>query len=264
MSGLETGRRLRALWSVLFWIAVGVGSYVLGVQSALGQEAEANVLDAARFTTDPPAPLNLVSVPSVAITLLAIGVVACAVHGFRRGIALLTISALALVASQLLKLQLLPRPELFELDAPNTFPSGHMTVFTVLVAALIWAVPARARSLFAVAGAALLAAVGWQLLAFGWHRPSDVLGAIALGVMAFALATLIRPARSRNTPMLYRTTRVGLGMLGWILVAGSVALAAFAVSQANQDLLLDAGQFGVIGASALATRTLLVLSTGPR
>lgn len=264
MSGLETGRRVRAMWSIGFWIAVGVASYVLGVQSALGQQAEASVLDAARFTTDPPAPLNLVSIQTVGIALLVVGLLAWAVHGIRRALAMLLISVAAIVASQLLKLQLLPRPELFELDAPNTFPSGHMTVFAVLVAAVIWAVPTGMRAVVAIAGAALLSAVGWQLLAFGWHRPSDVLGAIALGVVAFATATLIRPATTRSTPLLYRTIRAGLGMLGWILVAGSLALAAFAATRADQDLLLDAGQFGVIGASVLASRSLLVLSTGPR
>jgi hypothetical protein len=264
VSARETGRRLRAVWSIVFWVAVGVTSYVLGVQSALGQQAEASVLDAARFTTDPPAPLNLVSIPTVGIALGVIGLLAWGVHGIRRALALLLISAAALVASQLLKLQLLPRPELFEIDAPNTFPSGHMTVFTVLVAAIVWAVPTTVRAIVAVAGAALLAAVGWQLLAYAWHRPSDVLGAIALGVVAFAVATLVRPATTRSTPILYRTVRAGLGMLGWILVAGSLAMAAFAASQANQDLLLDAGQFGIIGASVLASRSLLVLSTGPR
>lgn len=264
MSAWDTGRRIRALWSIIFWVVVGVASYVLGVQSAVGQQAEASVLDAARFTTDPPAPLNLVSIPTVGIALLVIGLIAWGVHGVRRALALVAISATALVASQLLKLQLLSRPELFELDAPNTFPSGHMTVFAVLTAAIIWAVPTSVRAIAALAGAALLAAVGWQLLAFGWHRPSDVLGAIALGVLAFAVATIMSPSTNRGTPMMYRTVRAGLGILGWIFVGGSVALAAFAASQANQDLLLDAGQFGVIGASALASRSLLVLSTGPR
>ncbi|WP_244301029.1 hypothetical protein [Leucobacter insecticola] len=147
VAGLDTRRRLGALWSLLFWVAVGVGSYVLGVQSALGQQAEASVLDAARFTTDPPAPLNLVSVPSVAFSLLAVSALAWWVHGFRRGIGVLTVSLCVLAASQLLKLRLLTRPGLFELDAPNTFPSGHMTFFAVLVAALIWAVPAKMRGL---------------------------------------------------------------------------------------------------------------------
>jgi len=72
------------------------------------------------------------------------------------------------------------RPELLDLDAQNTFPSGHMAVFAVLVAALLWAVPRTARAVLAVLGAGLLGVVSWQLLEFGWHRPSDLLGAQAL------------------------------------------------------------------------------------
>lgn len=262
VAGLDTKRRLGALWSILFWVAVGVGSYVLGVQSTVGQQAEASVLDAARFTTDPPAPLNLVSIPSVGISLLGLGILAWIVHGIWRGLGVVLVSAVALVASQLLKLQLLPRPELFELNAPNTFPSGHMTVFTVLVAALIWAVPTRIRAFVTLGGSALLAAVGWQLLAFGWHRPSDVLGAIALGVGAFALATALRPATSRGTPILARTLSIGMLMIGWALVLGALVLALVAATTSNQNLMLDAGQFGIIAAATLGSRSLFRLSTG--
>lgn len=261
MSGTLASRRLRALWSTLFWAALGIGSYVFGVQSALGQETEASVLEAARFTTDPPAPLNLVSTPSVGVALLAIGVLAWIVHGVVRAIGVVVISALAILASQLLKLQLLDRPELFELDAANTFPSGHMTVFTVLVAALIWAVPTRSRAIVTVFGALLLSAVSWQLLAYGWHRPSDVLGAIALGIVAFALATLIHPSSSNGTPLLARIASIGMALLSWILIAAAIVLAIVSVAISNQNLLLDAGQYGVIGTSILASRSLFRLST---
>ncbi|QIK61883.1 phosphatase PAP2 family protein [Leucobacter viscericola] len=261
MSGALTSRRLRALWSTLFWAALGVGSYVFGVQSALGQEAEASVLEAARFTTDPPAPLNLVSTPSVGVALLAIGILAWIVHGIVRAVGIVVISALAILASQLLKLQLLDRPGLFELDAANTFPSGHMTVFTVLVAAIIWAVPTKIRAIVALVGAAILSAVGWQLLAYGWHRPSDVLGAIALGIVAFAIATLIRPSTSRGTPLLTRTVSIGMAMLSWTLIAAAIVLAVVSVAASNQGLLLNAGQFGVIGTSILGSRSLFRLST---
>lgn len=261
MSGSSRGRRLAALWATLLWLALGIGSYTFGVQSALGQEAEASVLEAARFTTDPPAPLNLVSTASVGVALVAIGLLAGIVHGIVRAVGVVTISALAIVSSQLLKLRLLDRPGLFELDAANTFPSGHMTVFVVLVAALIWAVPTRSRAIVTAAGAALLAAVAWQLLAYGWHRPSDVLGAIGLGVVAFAVATLIRPSATQGTPLFYRTVSVGTAMLSWALIAGAVILAIGAQAVSNQDLLLNAGQFGVIGVSVLASRSLLRLST---
>lgn len=261
MSNTLGSRRLRALWATLSWSLLGVGSYIFGVQSTIGQQAEASVLEAAQFTTDPPAPLNLVSIPSVAITLLLIGVFALFVHGIVRAVGLVTISTLAILSSQLLKRQLLDRPELFELDAANTFPSGHMTVFTVLVAAIIWAVPTASRALVTIGGAVLLSAVGWQLLAYGWHRPSDVLGAVALGVAAFGVATVIRPAASSGSPSLFRPTSVGMVIVSWTLIAAAAALALIATLISNQSLMLSAGQFGVIGTSILAARSLLRLSS---
>ena len=246
--------RARAAWVLAFWAAIGVGSYLVGVQSAVGQQAEASVLGAAEFSTDPPAPLNLVSIPSVAVAIVVVGLVALAAYGIRRAAVVTVVPALAVVASQLLKLRLLSRPELFELDAPNTFPSGHMTVFAVLVAALVWAVPAPARAVTALFGAALLSAAGWQLLGFGWHRPSDLLGALSLGVVAFAVACVIRPARSRAVAPLVGPVGVGLALVGWLAVAAALILAGVAAARADADLMLRAGQVGVIGASALAVR----------
>jgi hypothetical protein len=171
------------------------------------------------------------------------------------------VPALAIVASQLLKQQLLTRPQLFELDLPNTFPSGHMTVFTVLTAALIWAVPTRVRSFVTLGGAALLAAAGWQLLAYGWHRPSDVFGGLALGTLAFSLACLIRPATARGLAVLGRTTSIGLVLIGWTMVAAALALTGMAAWRESADLMLSAGEFGGVGVSALAARSLFLLSS---
>lgn len=255
-----SGRR-RALWFVIFWAAVGVGSFVLGVQNELGQRAENFALDAAEFTTSPPPPLNLVSVPAVAVALIIVGVIALAVHGLRRAIVVTVVPALAIIASQLLKQQWLTRPALFELDLPNTFPSGHITVFTVLTAGLIWAVPARSRALVTLGCAALLGAAGWQLLAFGWHRPSDVFGGVALGALAFSLACFLKPVTVNGRAVLGRTVSVGLAMSGWILLGGAAVLMLVAWAGDNAGLMLSAGEFGSLGFSALASRTLLLLST---
>lgn len=255
--------RLRALWSSVFWGSVGVGAYLLGVWSVFGQVAEATVLDAASYTTSPPPPLNLVSLPTVVIALVVISILAWIVHGPGRAVRVGLLSLLAIVSSQLLKQQLLSRPELFELDAPNTFPSGHMTVFVALLAALIWAVPGRLRAVVTVIGAVVLAAVAWQLLAYGWHRPSDVLGALALGVLAFTVPSIVWPARGVASPEFGRVALVGLAILGWSIALGGVVLACIASLRGMGSLLLTAGQFGVIGASLIAARSLLSLSTLP-
>lgn len=259
MTGASAGRR-RAVWFLAFWAVVGVASYVLGVRNVLGQRAEESVLDAAEFTFTPPAPLNLVSVPTIAIALAVVGVVAWASHGLRRALVVTAIPAGAIVAAQLLKLRLLTRPELFELDAANTFPSGHMTVFAAISCALVWAVPSRVRAFVALGGAALIAAVGWQLLAYGWHRPSDVYGGIALAVAAFALAALILPPTSGGPVVLGRSTSVGLAIVGWVCVAAAVVLVGIAVANESSALMLSAGEFGGVGAGALAARTMLLLA----
>ena len=261
MSGVAAGGRLRATWFLVFWAAVGIASYVLGVRNVVGQRAEESVLDAADFTFTPPPPLNLVSIPTVAIALVVVGVIAWASHGFRRALVVTVIPALSILAAQLLKLRLLTRPELFELDAANTFPSGHMTVFAAITAALIWAVPSRVRAFVALGGAALIAAVGWQLLAYGWHRPSDVYGGIALAVVAFAAASLIRPPTSRGETVLGGSASVGLAIAGWVTVGAAVVLVGVAVATENSALMLSAGEFGGVGAAALAARTMLLLGS---
>ena len=255
-------RRRGAFWTLLFWGAVGIGSYVLGVQNSLGQQVEAGVLEASTFTTHPPAPLNLVSVPAVGLALVALGLLAYFAHGIRRAVVVTIVPALGILAAQLLKQRVLGRPDLFEFDAPNTFPSGHMTVFAVLVGALVWAVPARVRPLVALLGTAVLGVVGWQLLAYGWHRPSDVVGALALGVVVFAFATLVGPVERPQPLVLERTASILLLAVGGVLVAAGLVVGAFAALETSSERLLIAGQIGVIGASAVAARSLFLLSAG--
>lgn len=264
MSAALRAGRGRAIWYLVFWSAIGIGSYVLGVRLGVGQAAEASVLDAAEFTYNPPPPLNLVSVPTVGIALLVVGLIALAAHGIRRAVVVTLVPVVAILASQALKLHLLTRPQLFELDALNTFPSGHMTVFTAISAALIWAVPTRIRAIVAVAGTALIGLAGWQLLAFGWHRPSDIFGAIALGTAAFALAAVLKPLTPRGAALGGGVVSIGLAMVGWIIVVGAGALALFAGVNSNSDLMLSAGEFGAIGTGALSVRSLLVLAAGSR
>jgi len=247
--------------------ALGALSYLVGVTSWLGQRAEASVLGAAAFNAHPPAPLSLVSVPAVIVALAVIVVLAWRFHGFVRGLWILLFGIGAIAASQLLKQELLSRPGLFELDVENTFPSGHMTVFTVVVAGLIWAFPAGGRGVVAVLGAVLLSVVSWQLLEYGWHRPSDVVGAQALGLLAFAVAALLQPRRRRaeeapraGSALLTRSLGVLLTVAGAALVAGAAVMMLMAGWFSSDQLMLAASEVAVIGLSALTSRALTALA----
>jgi hypothetical protein len=262
--------RGRALIYALFALVVGGLSYVIGVGSWLGQRAEASVLDASDFTFDPPAPLSLVSVPFLAVSFVVIGLLAWMFRGLGRALWFVLFGAAAIATSQLLKQQLLVRPELFEFDAPNTFPSGHMTVFAVIAAGLIWAAPAGLRGVTGVIGAVTMGTAAWQLLEYGWHRPSDVLGAQALAVLAFALAAALRlPSRGRaargprSAASLALTKILGvvLTVTGIALIAGGVLMALFAAQIGSDALMLAASEVSVAGASAITARVLMAIST---
>ena len=257
------GARTRALIYALLALLVGGLAYLLGVGSTLGQRAEASVLDASAFTADPPAPLSLVSTGSVIVALIVVGLISLWAHGFGRTLSILLFGSAAIVVSQLLKESWLDRPQLFELDASNTFPSGHMTVFAVLSGGLIWAVPKRIRALVVVMSALLLGVVSWQLLNFGWHRPSDLLGARALAVLVFAIAAWIGPRGSRTSARMTsaansfvsRLALVVLTVGGIALVLGGLVLVAVAASTRSDALMLNAGEIAMMGVGALAART---------
>lgn len=259
MAAVQRGRS--AAWALaLLSLVAGALFYAGGVLNAVGQQAEASVLDAASFTYSPPPPLNLVSVPSVAIALALVGGIALASHGVRRAIAVTLTPAVAIIASQLLKQQFLQRPGLFELDAPNTFPSGHMTVFAALTGALVWAVPAGGRVLSALAGAILMAVAACQLIFYGWHRPSDVLGALALCAFAFAVASLLSRGEASAPVQSGRAIEILLTAGGFILAIIGVAVAALAAILDRSDIMLIAGALGLVGASLLTARAFLLLN----
>lgn len=255
--------RMRAFLYALCALAIGGLSYLLAVGSAIGQRMEASMLAAANFTAQPPAPLGLVSTPLVIGLLLGLGLLALIVHGFGRALSIVLFGAAAILVSQLLKHEWLLRPDLFELDAQNTFPSGHMTVFAVIAAAAVWAVPAGLRATVAILAGVLVSVVAWQLLEYGWHRPSDLIGAQALAVLAFAVASWIGPRGSRRSG---RSGGVGLAsanrilgviltISGALLVAGGLLLILGSSWIGSDALLLAGGEVALIGASCLAVRT---------
>ena len=91
----------------------------------------------------------------------------------------------AIAAAEVLK-RVLPRPEISVLEAStkfegfNTFPSGHATIATGFVIALLFVSSPRWRPTVALAGAVWVSLVCSGTLAAGWHRPSDAVGGVAL------------------------------------------------------------------------------------
>jgi len=177
-----------------------VAAYLVFVRTHAGQRLDEAALDGrlasehARHAAS--VLLTTISVGSLALALVLL--VAQALLRRRAALAIVTVTVVvgAVVVTEVLKHYLLLRPELVSTPIDhNTFPSGHTaTAFAVGIAAAL-AAPPRWRRAAAVGALLYGTAVGIATIAAGWHRPSDVAGAMlivtgwaALVVLAVSLA----------------------------------------------------------------------------
>jgi membrane-associated phospholipid phosphatase len=128
--------------------------------------------------------LHVVSVPSVAVAIAALVVVAVRRSRPELAVAAATTVLGANLTSQALK-RALDRPDLLGLGHANSFPSGHVTVVASLAASALLVSGRRAQPAVAVVGVAATAATAIATVTLGWHRPSDVVGAVGV-VVAWA------------------------------------------------------------------------------
>ena len=171
------------------------------------------------------------------------------------------------VTTQLLKptladpraLDLRGTPMLYE----GSWPSGHATASMSLALCLVLVAGPRLRPLVAVLGAGYAVAVGYALVALGYHLPSDVLGGYLVAatfalVGAAALAWLEArvPARSAQ-PSLIPVPALAAGVA--LLVAGAgAAVAASAPGMTLSALEHPAALAAAAGIGALG----LALTSG--
>lgn len=139
------------------------------------------------------------------VGLIGLALASIAIARGRSRVALVIVALLALtsISSQLLK-ELLSHPRLQPVIEgghvdPSSLPSGHATAAMALALAAVFAAPRRARPAAAVVGAALALAVGFSVVALGWHFPSDVLAGYLLATgWALVLAAGLRELDSRH------------------------------------------------------------------
>lgn len=120
------------------------------------------------------------------VSIGAIGIVSivCVALALSRGRVPLAVGALTIIAganvtTQVLKHVLLQRADLVDgVVASNSFPSGHTTVIASGVGALCLVSPRWMRPLVVPVGAFAVALTGASTVVAGWHRPSDVVGAV--------------------------------------------------------------------------------------
>lgn len=275
--------RLLAVVVALAAAAATVALWKVFVGTHWGQVVEEIAYDGAvlgrnRLWTVAEPLLSVVSVTFVVLgTVLSAGVAL-----LRRRWSLAIQVALVVVGSnvttQLLKYSVFDRVNLGgESWWENSLPSGHTTVAASVSVALVLAVPRAGRPAVALFGAGYTAATGISTLVGQWHRPSDVVAALAVvlfwGAIACTLTTssALDPAVSAGGHGTHeKPRRSGMGWAMAVLAVAVVGGGAAAVWALRQTAALGASSAAVAhrdeviayvgGASAVVAATALVFA----
>jgi len=155
-------------------------------------------------------------------TILAVSVV-CVVLAILRGRVRLAVAALVVIAgsnitTQLLKEVILERSQL-DVIAPNSLPSGHTTVVASAVGAMLLVSPRALRLLVVVAGAFAVMLTGASTVVAGWHRPADIVAALAVCLAWTAAGAIMAGGSHRPTSGVVLWSLAGAGFALVLLVA---------------------------------------------
>lgn len=133
--------------------------------------------------------LGYVSIGAIVIVAAGCGIVALMRGKARLAIAAAVVIGGADITTQVLKHSILERPD-FGLGVLNSLPSGHTTVVASAVGAALLVAPGRVRLAVAAAGGFATTLTGASTIVAGWHRPADVVAALAVSLVWTGLVAL--------------------------------------------------------------------------
>jgi len=194
------------------------------------------------------------------VSLVLVCVAAATLGVLRKRLDLAVGAALMVIGangSALLLKNHLPRPDLDDFPAPNSFPSGHTTAAASVAFALILVLPHAVRGLVTLIGSAYVAIIAVATVWAEWHRPSDtVAGLLVVLAWGGVISTVLRARRYRRPGPLARVNRlakVPLLIVGAVSgVIGLVGLGAVVMSErVTADFV--SGRFAFLAGSACIT-----------
>jgi membrane-associated phospholipid phosphatase len=249
--------RMRVRATIVFVMATAcfVGVYLIAVRTTSGQIVENRALETSLPAGQWMGLLRLVSVQNLALAGAALIVIALVSRRVDTAVRVVAIMGLSNALTQVLKYHVLSRPDFFDDWTTNTFPSGHTVAYASVLVSLLVVAPARTRYLLALVIAVPMGIVSFQLLEYGWHRLSDVLGGLLLVTLLAALTFVVRPERlPHRRPPVRRFVLALLvaSALGAMLGAGILVVMVF-----FGDGLADAGV--LLAATELATTAMVCI-----
>jgi membrane-associated phospholipid phosphatase len=196
MSSIVTRRDSASTAAVTAVIAVATLALMVRValQTSRGQHWDDSAMRTVVAGRD--AQLRVLSVLGyVSIGAIAFVALGCLVVALVRGRASLAVGALVVIAganatTQLLKHNIFSRPD-FGLGTLNSLPSGHTTVVASSVGAALLVAPSMFRPVVALAGGFATTLTGASTIVAGWHRPADVIAALAVSLAWTAAVAMV-------------------------------------------------------------------------
>lgn len=198
--------RIHHRQALLCTVALGAVAAVqfLAIQTTTGQFIDDRLMQVVRTSSGAvgalaTASLSSVSPPLILLVLVLIGVVGVFTRRISAVVRAVIVCVGANITTQVLKHAIVERPLLSDVVAstPNSFPSGHATLAISVVAAVLIILPTSAALIVALPAALWAGAVALGTIAAGWHRPSDIVGAVLI-VFAWDQATRFGAALLSN------------------------------------------------------------------
>lgn len=235
-------------WIVLLLSAITIFllAYLFLVSTKFGQEIEnaafLGAQDASpRIVTDVDRALNAITVSSLAIAVVVIGIIGLIRKIWRLTIVAMSVVGFAVVSAEVLKRFLLVRPDLVDATEPllhNSFPSGHTTIAMSILIAVFLVVPYRFR------GVAIGIVMSWAVLIGPftmidrWHRLSGTIGGMCLALIFGSIAALLL----RHWGLIRIKTKIYKGRVAIYIIASIVGLSSLvaglliSLPQLNENL----------------------------
>ncbi len=239
-------RQVRVALAVAAVAAVSVAVwYVVFVRTRWGQELDDLAFEGRRAvsaatTQRTDRMLHAVTESSLFLLGGAIVLLALAQRRVRVAVVAGACMSCAVVTTEILKLRLLDRPSFGGVQgiSHNSYPSGHATIGMVLSLGLVMVAPSAWRRPATLIAAMVATAFGTAVLASGWHRPSDSLGAAGVALAWFAAGHAVLLWLDARLPY---STRGAAGaddapMSRALLMAGAAAVVAFVVYAAVRSI----------------------------
>lgn len=254
------------LWALL-GASVAAAAFMAMVWFHAGQRADFSAFEGRKWTSLELRRFTTVVVrfatPTIVVLTTAVSAVAAQRRrGVAATVAVVTGVSAVVFLARMLK-AVLPRDDQLAgtwVGVRNTYPSGHMAALAVVMLIAVAVSPPNRRSLVTALSAGAVSAQTVGLAATGWHRLSDLIGALGIAVAVGAPASMVITGQWRDATVPRAASSWWTRWSGRLAGAGVVLLACSAWFAAGR--LLGHPSYGSFGLHTVVTSLIALTGYG--